>query len=90
MKSRNEAVMKEYDFIKNLKLFTLAEDYVNEMEETKDFLMDERLEKDGVSEAISFHFQIPCEELDMCMDYAKFLMNCGLYQDALTMITLYM
>ena len=90
MKSRNEAVMKEYDFIKNLKLFTLAEDYVREIDEANGFLMDERLEKDGVSEAISFHFQIPCEELDMCMDYAKFLMNCGLYQDALTMITFYM
>ncbi len=89
MKSRKGSVMKQYDFIKNLKLFTLAEDYVREMEETND-LMDERLERDGVSEAISFHFQIPREELDMCMDYAKFLMNCGLYQDALTMITLYM
>ena len=90
MKSRKESVMKQYDFIKNLKLFTLAEDYVNEIEGTIDFSIEERLEKDGVSEAISFHFQIPCEELDMCMDYAKFLMNCGLYQDTLTMITLYM
>lgn len=79
MKSRKGSAMKQYDFIKNLKLFTLADDYVREMEETND-LMDERLERDG----------IPREELDMCMDYAKFLMNCGLYQDALTMITLYM
>ena len=92
MENRNEVVMKQYDAIKNLMLYECAETCYNEFAETKvmPLLSDAELKEYGVREMISTEFQIQREELDKCMEYGKFLMNCGLYQDALILITFYM
>lgn len=84
--------MKQYEFIKKSKLSECAESCYSELNETKviPVLSDAELEEYGVREMTLFQFQIQREELDKCMDYGKFLMNCGLYQDALIMITFYM
>ncbi|KAK8794013.1 hypothetical protein WA171_003140, partial [Blastocystis sp. BT1] len=82
MENRNGAVMKQYESIKKSKLSECAESCYSELNETKviPVLSDAELEEYGIQR----------EELDKCMDYGKFLMNCGLYQDALIMITFYM
>lgn len=59
MENRNGAVMKQYESIKNSKLFECAESCYNELNETKviPVLSDAELEEYGVREMILFNFR---------------------------------
>lgn len=86
--SRVKSVDGQYAFINDSNLCKCAEECWEEMKETKVMptLSEEELSDFEVCASFTIHSKLTKEDLAKGVSYAKFLMNCGSYEEALHLI----